>query len=85
MGSSIKMSDKKVILGKETLVPLGMVLAICSGVVWMISQLDSINYKLQTIDEKMVNHWTKQDMENWGLRLKMENPALTVPKANKGN
>ena len=79
------MSDKKVIIGKETLVPLGMVLAICSGVVWMISQLDSINYKLQTIDEKIANHWTKQDMENWGLRLKMENPTLTVPKVDKKN
>ena len=77
------MSDKKVIIGKETLVPLGMVLAICSGVVWMISQLDSINYKLQTIDEKIANHWTKQDMENWGLRLKMENPTLTIPKPDK--
>jgi len=85
MGSSLKMSDKKVILGKETLVPLGMVLAICSGVVWMISQLDSIHYKLQTIDEKMINHWTKQDMENWGLRLKMENPTITVPKVIKDN
>jgi hypothetical protein len=83
MGSSLKMSDKKVIIGKETLVPLGMVLAICSGVVWMISQLDSIHYKLQTIDEKMINHWTKQDMENWGLRLKMENPTLTVPQVDK--
>ena len=83
MGSSLKMSDKKTIIGKDTLVPLGMVLAICSGVVWMISQLDSINYKLQTIDEKIANHWTKQDMENWGLRLKMENPALRVPKADK--
>ena len=79
------MSDKKVIIGKETLVPLGMVLAICSGVVWMISQLDSIHYKLQTIDEKMINHWTTQDMENWGLRLKMENPTLTVPKVDKKN
>jgi len=83
MGSSLEMSDKKTVIGKDTLVPLGMVLAICSGVVWMISQLDSINYKLQTIDEKIANHWTKQDMENWGLRLKMENPTLTVPKADK--
>jgi len=83
MGSSLNMSDKKVIIGKETLVPLGMVLAICSGVVWMISQLDAIHYKLQTIDEKMIDHWTKQDMENWGLRLKMENPTITVPKVKK--
>lgn len=77
------MSDKKTIIGKDTLVPLGMVLAICSGVVWMISQLDAIHYKLQTIDEKMIDHWTKQDMENWGLRLKMENPTITVPKVKK--
>jgi hypothetical protein len=83
MGSSLEMSDKKTIIGKDTLVPLGMVLAICSGVVWMISQLDAIHYKLQTIDEKMIDHWTKQDMENWGLRLKMENPTITVPKVKK--
>ena len=76
-------NDKKTVIGKDTLIPLGMVLAICSGVVWMISQLESIHYKLQTIDEKMVNHWTKQDMENWGLRLKMENPELKIPVVNK--
>ena len=77
------MSDKKTIIGKDTLVPLGMVLAICSGVVWMISQLDAIIYKMKTRDEKIANHWTKQKMEKWGLRLKIYNPALKVPKADK--
>tara|TARA_R110000824_G_scaffold40353_22_gene121143 strand:- start:807 stop:1058 length:252 start_codon:yes stop_codon:yes gene_type:complete len=77
------MSDKKMVIGKDTLVPLGMVLAICSGVVWMISQLDSIHYKLKTIDEKMINHWTTQNMENWGLKLKMLNPNLTIPDPPK--
>ena len=76
-------NDKRTVIGKDTLVPLGVVVAICSGVIWMISQLESIHYKLVTIDEKMVNHWTKQDMENWGLRLKMENPDLKIPKADK--
>jgi len=78
-------NDKKTVIGKDTLIPLGMVIAICSGVVWMISQLDSINYKLEIIDEKMINHWTTQDMENWGLRLKMENPELKIPVVNKDN
>tara|TARA_R110002110_G_scaffold403179_1_gene620856 strand:- start:562 stop:804 length:243 start_codon:yes stop_codon:yes gene_type:complete len=78
-------NDKRTVIGKDTLVPLGVVAAICSGVIWMISQLESIHYKLKNIDEKMVNHWTKQDMENWGLRLKMENPDLKIPKANKDN
>ena len=76
-------NEKRTGIGMDTLVPLGAVIAICSGVIWMISQLDSIHYKLQTIDEKMINHWTKQDMENWGLRLKMENPNLTIPKTEK--
>ena len=84
MGSSMT-NDKRTVIGKDTLVPLGVVAAICSGVIWMISQLESIHYKLKNIDEKMVNHWTKQDMENWGLRLKMENPDLKIPKANKDN
>ena len=78
-------NEKRTIIGKDTLVPLGAVVAICSGVIWMISQLDSIHYKLQTIDEKMINHWTKQDMENWGLRLKMENPEIKIPVVDKEN
>ena len=71
--------DKKYTLSKETLMPLGMVIALCGGVVWISTQLTSINYKLDILEEKMDDNWTRRDMENWGLKLKMENPAITIP------
>jgi len=70
---------KKTILTKETLMPLGMVIALCGGVVWISTQLTNINYKLDALEEKLEDQWTKRDMDNWGLRLKLENPDITLP------
>jgi len=72
--------EKKTLLGKDTLMPLGMVIALCGGVVWISTQLTNINYKLDMLEEKLEDQWTKRDMENWGLKLKLENPELTVPE-----
>ena len=65
--------------------PLGMVIALCSGVVWISSQLTSINYKLDALESKLENNWTNSDMENWGLRLKLQNPTVIVPDTTSGN
>lgn len=70
---------KKTLLGKDTLMPLGMVIALCGGVVWISTQLTNINYKLDMLEEKLEDQWTRRDMENWGLKLKLENPNITVP------
>ena len=72
--------DKKYVLSKETLMPLGMVIALCGGVVWISSQLTNINYKLDMLEEKLEDNWTRRDMENWGLKLKMENPTIVIPE-----
>ena len=72
--------DRKTILSKETLMPLGMVIALCGGVVWISTQLTNINYKLDMLEEKLEDNWTRRDMENWGLKLKMENPQLEIPR-----
>jgi len=71
--------EKKTLLGKETLMPLGMVIALCGGVVWISTQLTNINYKLDMLETKLEDQWTKRDMENWGLKLKLENPDIEVP------
>jgi len=71
--------DKRMTLSKETLMPLGMVIALCGGVVWISTQLTNINYKLDMLEEKLEDNWTRRDMENWGLKLKMENPDLEIP------
>jgi hypothetical protein len=72
-------TEKKLTISKETLMPLGMVIALCSGVVWISSQLTNINYKLDMLESKLEDQWTVRDMENWGLRLKMSNPEIMIP------
>ena len=71
--------EKKYMLSKETLMPLGMVVALCGGVVWISTQLTNINYKLDMLEEKLEDNWTRRDMENWGLKLKLENPDIGIP------
>ena len=73
------MENKKTILTKETLMPLGMVIALCGGVVWISTQLTNINYKLDMLETKLEDQWTRRDMENWGLKLRLENPNIVVP------
>ena len=72
--------DKKTLITKDTLMPLGMVIALCGGVIWISTQLSGINYKLDMLEEKLEDQWTHRDMENWGLRLQMGNPEIIIPK-----
>lgn len=69
----------KSLISKETLMPLGMVITLCAGVVWISSQLNNINYKLDALETSLEDQWTKRDMENWGLKLKLENPEINIP------
>ena len=70
---------KAQVLGTGTLVPLGLVITLCAGVMWISNQLSEIRFKLDTLDQKLENQWTSQDMENWALRLQMANPNISLP------
>ena len=71
--------NKKYAISKETLMPLGMVIALCGGVVWISTQLTNINYKLDMLEDSLEEQWTKRDMDNWGLKLKLKNPEIEIP------
>mgnify|MGYP005828336721 FL=1 len=73
---------KAQVLGPGTLVPLGLVVTLCAGVMWISNQLSEIRFKLDTLDQKFENQWTSQDMENWALRFKMANPDITLPNVD---
>ena len=72
-------NEKKTLITKDTLMPLGLVILICGGVVWISTQLTSINHKLDLLETKLEDQWTRRDMENWGLKLKMSNPDIVIP------
>jgi hypothetical protein len=71
--------NKKAVLGRDTLMPLGMVLTVCTGLLWINTKLVNIQFKLETLEGKLEDQWTRRDMENWGLKLKMGNPEITIP------
>ena len=71
--------EKRMTITKETLMPLGMVIALCGGVVWISSQLSLIHNKLELLEAILEEQWTKRDMENWGLKLKLQNPEIEIP------
>ena len=75
-------NEKKTFITKDTLMPLGLVILVCGGVVWISTQLTSINHKLDLLETKLENQWTRRDMENWGLKLKMSNPDIVIPDAS---
>ena len=70
---------KKYAISKETLMPLGMVIMLCGGVVWISNQLSSIHNKLELLESSLEEQWTRRDMENWGLKLKLKNPEIDIP------
>ena len=72
-------TEKKLTISKDTLMPLGLVITLCAAVVWISSQLTNINHKLDMLEANLEDQWTKRDMENWGLRLKMQNPTIEIP------
>jgi hypothetical protein len=77
------MTDKKTIISKDTLLPLGLVIVICTGLLWISNELNSINYKLEALTSKLEDQWTRRDMENWGLKLKLANPAIVIPEVEQ--
>ena len=31
------------------------------------------------LEQKLEDQWTRRDMENWALKLKLENPDINLP------
>ena len=76
------MSDnlKRSVISKETLLPISLVFILCAGVVWINSTLLEINYKLDTIEEKLEDKFTRSEMDKWILRFQLENPEISIPE-----
>ena len=71
---------KKSYITKETFLPLSLVIVICAAVLWFNNTLNRIDVRLNNIEKMTLDQWTKKDMENWSLRLKLENPEIEIPE-----
>ena len=74
------MTEKTSVITQKTLLPMGLVAAICAGVIWINSTLIAIDFKLQAIELELEKEFTKTEMENWTLRFKMMNPEIGIPE-----
>lgn len=84
----------RTVLTKETLVPISALCAIC-WIVWAAADkwnstqestsrsLLLIDQRLSTIEGKLLDRWTGTDMENWSLRLQIENQTIKVPSTKR--
>jgi len=74
--------QKRPVISKETLLPMSLVMALCGGVVWINSTLLEIDYKLETIEKKLEDKFTRSEMDNWILRFRLENPNISIPEVS---
>lgn len=70
-------------IDKDTLLPLGMVISFLGGAIWITNHLTTIEHKIDMIETKLNDQLSASEMENWALRLKMENPDLSVPEVKR--
>ena len=83
------------VITKETLVPIGLVatvLVTLFGILFgahswwgarldvLSSQLESIDRRLERIEEHQVDRWTLTDMRLWAASVRQANPSLTLPE-----
>lgn len=77
------MTDPTTVLSGDTLVPLGVALAILSpvalGFVWLQKKLNTMDRRLERIEESTPRRWTIGDMRAWVLAYRILNPGIKVP------
>ena len=86
------------IISKETLIPIGLAVAICgaiiTGVLWSNSKLISIQYELKDVRRSILNietsleyaasdRWTGNQMYQWVELLQVKNPDLDIPEVRR--
>lgn len=89
------MTDKPSIINRDTLIPIGVAIAIVVpigvGISWLRDgQKDSSNEiqalrvemsnRFDKIESRAADRWTGTQMQLWALQLQLDNPTVRVPK-----
>lgn len=65
-------------IGDDTYVSVGLVVAICGGILWLNLTLSGIKNRLRSIESGSKETWTFDQMRGWVLEYKVKNPAHAV-------
>jgi len=78
---------KSRILDLGTLVPIGVLVAVAGGLlggaVWLNTKFLELDFRLQSIEEKVANPWNIERMAAWRDVLEVSNPGLKVPPVRR--
>lgn len=78
-------TNGRVVLNRDTLLPVGVVSAIIatlfSGYLWLQAQFQDIRGRLDRIEVQASDRWTETDMRLWVLEFARKNPQIATPDA----
>lgn len=75
-----ELKEKRVIIDKETLVPVGAVAVFVLATIWLNDKLTNIDYRLRAIEERVDDRFTRTEMRHFAEMLESRNPTLDVPE-----
>jgi hypothetical protein len=71
------------ILNEGTLIPIGVAVAAVGSVILLVWNLSAkasqVIYRLDAIERKLNDHWTRADQLEWIISLRDNNPSLKIP------
>lgn len=86
--------ERRKILDTATLVPLGIVVTVCGGIlgggIWLndkfgeiATSFTTVNFRLEKIEERIAYPWTIERMRSWRDLLAATNPGISVPQVTR--
>lgn len=80
-------TSKSGVIDKSTLIPIGLVGVFILGTVgvvnWLNDRFNMIDRRLERMEDRMVDSFTRSEMNAWTLTLSRDNPNLKVPDIHK--
>lgn len=77
------MIDVQSTLNEATLIPLGVAIAAAGTIivlVWNLSaKASQVINRLDIIERKLSDHWTRADQLEWIISLRESNPQMKIP------
>lgn len=77
------MTDLQSTINEATLIPLGVAVVAAGTIialVWNLSaKASQVLARLDTIERKLNDHWTRADQLEWIIHLRESNPAMKIP------
>ena len=77
------------IITQDSLIPISAAVAVimaCVGAAWWIaSKLNTLDRRLEKMEQAREEAWTRKDQQIWQLKLAMHNPDLRIPDTHEAN